>query len=561
MLSRRTLPLGALALLPLLTPLAPAQWRPVGTWIGAGDDALARAVPLGITFPFPGGAALSTVDVDSNGRVFLGRQGTSDPSESVGELLGGTPSLAILWDDLVADGGIYFDATNPGVATITWVDVREQLSPRQFTMQLQLLASGQILMLYDSRVPALDGLVGVSDGQGPDPGSSDLSAGTWSAANPTAYELFPGGANGCDLAGSLLVFTPNGQGGYQVVRGTVPDPSFGIAEPGRSGCIERAITFSPNGQGGYVVTDGGTADWDFAQGRALGLGDDQTTVEPLGFTFPLPGGTAVQQLEIDSNGRVFEAGFQSSDFTPTPSELAAAPGATIAPYWTDLDPRVVGEVYAHRIAGAFTVTWAGVPKTSGLLANTVQLRVEPDGTIQFLYFDVAFEPVGIGRALLIGLSRGGLGTAPAEVDLSALPRNSGTNSTVYEWFDVDNGDRFDLDRSVPRLRFTGLPDVGQRFTLDVVDAPPGTAGLYYLAGQPVSLPLASIAGLEGCILLTDSSLAISPPLAAGTPLPFVIPSMPSLAGATANFQAIVVGPNLNAAGVLPTDELLLTIGR
>ena len=61
--------------------------------------------------------------------------------------------------------------------------------------------------------------------------------------------------------------------------------------------------------------------------------------------------------------------------------------------------------------------------------------------------------------------------------------------------------------------------------------------------------------------LTDSSLAISPPLAAGSGLPFVIPNTPSLAGASANFQAIVVGPNLNAASALPTDELLLTIGR
>ncbi len=231
------------------TPQAGGQWSVstcngcfLSTYsnnLGLGDDVLSRNNALGFAFPLPGGGTTNSIDVDSNGWIGLvaNAHGASDYTESVTEFLGNPQRIAACWDDLNPSngGGVYFD-TAPGMAYITWAGVPEFSNTGSNTFQIQLMASGEFVLAYESMTVA-DCLVGHSLGNGTaDPGPSDLS-------NPVSITTLSHGVNAPPTFGSQITMTtrdfPAGStAGVHVMALSGLNPGIDLTPQGMPGCFQ-----------------------------------------------------------------------------------------------------------------------------------------------------------------------------------------------------------------------------------------------------------------------------------------------------------------------------------
>lgn len=110
------------------------------------------------------GVAYNGFHVGSNGYVTFG-SGDSDYDESLGEHFA-LPRVAPLYDDLnpSSAGTVSWRRFGDHVA-VTWQDVPEYNTSNQNTFQVQLFYDGRITMSWLD-IAAVDGIVGLSDGQG-----------------------------------------------------------------------------------------------------------------------------------------------------------------------------------------------------------------------------------------------------------------------------------------------------------------------------------------------------------------------------------------------------------
>jgi hypothetical protein len=185
-----------------------------GELLATGDDT-STEVALGQPFAFQG-QAWTSVFVNSNGNLTFGA-GDGDFSESVGELLGGPPRIAPLWDDLDArpGQGLVIAETGSHDTTIHFVSVPQYADLDGNYFSVRLGRSGKVEVEYGPTGRG-DALVGVTEGGGAsDPGETDLSEGCgWRLAFPaegTTYELFDAGLSPpepFDLALETLLFAP-----------------------------------------------------------------------------------------------------------------------------------------------------------------------------------------------------------------------------------------------------------------------------------------------------------------------------------------------------------------
>ena len=166
----------------VVTPGASAFFTPTSAALALTDDSVSPQV-LPFPMPLTDGTMTNDITISSNGFVTLnGTNTNSDFSESVGELLGQDPRIALLWDDLnVADattpGAIHFDVDPSGNAVyVTYLAVVEFGGAAPNTAQLMIDNAGNFELRYGT-VGLLDALVGFSLGGGAsDPGNTDLSA-------------------------------------------------------------------------------------------------------------------------------------------------------------------------------------------------------------------------------------------------------------------------------------------------------------------------------------------------------------------------------------------------
>jgi hypothetical protein len=141
------------------------------------------------------------------------------------------------------------------------------------------------------------------------------------------------------------------------------------------------------------------------QGRPLpALGDDDSSPVTIPFPFPFYGRTYTEVfLNSDGNLTFNEADSAAADRT-LGRFLAGAP--RIAPLFTDLDPsRNPQGVRVLAAPTRLVLTWAGVPEFQDFgngVAQTFQVRLYPDGRIEFAYFGVA--PSGA----IVGITPGDL---------------------------------------------------------------------------------------------------------------------------------------------------------
>lgn len=552
----------------------------IGSPLSLGNDSIAAGNVLGFSFEFPDGTSVTSVDIDSNGRVLRPNGGLSDPTESIAELLTAGSSICVLWDDLdPSDPGaddVYFHTYNDGsndVAVITWKDVVKSGQSTTFTVQAVLRDDDSFSMWWSASTPAGEGLVGASAGSnGADPGVFDLDCGPLlsTQGEPTLYELFDGGSP-FDLAGHGIDWLPFGGGVYAVstpFSGTCvpPTPPTQARRTGIAcGGIETpvAIDFKPDGTGGYNVTTS-TNTYDGNVGGSLGIATDEgIAIAVLNFTFLMPGGTPVTALAVDANGRLIIGGL--SDASPTMAEFLGAAGGVLAPAWGDFDvtnPASTGAIkFATNGTDYATVTWDHVAQFQGTIPLTFQIQLfganhatNPNGwTVVFEDMAELDTNLGFGQGnWIVGCSAGGGAADPGEHDMTSLPIASASDPTVYEFFAHSVPEPWDLGpTSTPglELAFSSLPRIGTNFDLGLSNIPAGASAAWMLIGfSNLELDL-SVLGVP-CDLYSSIAVPAQPMTwTVGSPTASYSLPITGMPGIPLVMQSVIVNLGANPLGL------------
>lgn len=568
-------------------PLALAQTFPcyestLGNNLSLGDDQVAQGLPLGFTFPGPSGANVTTIDVSSNGFVWLASN--ANPRCCNGEaakLVSQAPSLCPLWVDLnpaaaPAGGGVFFNTfpasgSTPARAVVTWRDVPEwNSSSLPLTFQLQIDATGAMFFSYDANI-SLQGhnaLVGVSEGNLHPSGTAnwnfvDVSSSNPpinTGTNPTFFEeLQPWSF---DLQGRTFLVTPNGQGGY-----TVADPAncapatwsrFGAGCPRPPVFYElfqipngidlgnTAMLVSPNGLGGWTVVP--TTGFYTPASAPIPTGDDVVTGPfALPWTWVWSSGST-NSFDVSSNGFVWlnSGNGNSRCCSGSPFQLLADP-ASICGHWMDLAPHVAGSIHVDTdpLTTDVHVTWLNVPEygTGTSTSNTFQISLFANGSFRLSYQNV----VSISHDALTGFSPGGQLDDPGSIDFTtAIPFDTGPGGSSLG-LDAQAGAR---------------PQLGTTFPLELSGVSPGSALGLLMLGLVQFLPGfdLTVIGMPGCTqyVSLDGSLAF--PLAPVPQVGVPLPNNTALVGFVLYVQGATLTPGINQLGIAVSNGGVMTLG-
>lgn len=235
-----------------------------------------------------------------------------------------------------------------------------------------------------------------------------------------------------------------------------------VSRPNPFNLASKGITFTPAAE--FTKYSWETVDGVFdtdaaANGTVLDkLNDDDTRLVPMEFAFPFYGKT-YHEVWVNSDGNLtFGEGYGYSDQRSI-GALAGGP-PRIAALYSDLDPsRNLRAVRVLSEAERFVVSWVEVPEFGGSRQpQTFQLRLYPDGRIEFAYRTVNVNDAAVGIApgrstgatelvsFLAGSARQ-FGTAVAErfsnsdtIDTLLLAqRFYETHEDAYDYLAVYNG--------------------------------------------------------------------------------------------------------------------------
>lgn len=137
-----------------------------------------------------------------------------------------------------------------------------------------------------------------------------------------------------------------------------------------------------------------------AGGQAVELGDDDSREVRLPFAFPFFG-QRYQSVFLNSDGNLT---FTSSDASATDRSLGRMSSGPprISALFRDLDPtKASGRVLTTSAPDAFVFTWDRVPEYRDVgtgAPETFQIRLYPDGKIEFAYSDVTTQEAVVGIA-------------------------------------------------------------------------------------------------------------------------------------------------------------------
>lgn len=431
--------LGALAALgSTLSLQAQCYESQTGTSIGTGDDTLLPIQALGFAFPF-GGATYTNVHVCTNGFVYLSNSGTPAPggtnlTATTAVLVGGSPMIAAYWSDLNVQAGtgtVKFNAL-AGKAVITWENTVEYGDTNQFSVQLQLMSTGEIDMAYDGRCQvrtAGDFIVGMSEGGGATLPAASNFAVTNTSTTTTNFQIFNNTTLPFTLTGQTIQFVAAapgyvwipgqcaganvsyGSGCYSVSNSAyqlITSPTAASAAMAGTG-----VVFIPSGSN-YLLTPGGTYVPPSGSATVLTLTDDSSVITPaLTSAFAYPGGTTTA-LSVCSNGHVAVAAGNSNIYSPTAATMLANP-QTAWYSWHDFNPAAVGSgsVKFEQVGSVAYITWDGVYSYSGTTAaaaNTMQFQFDTaSGTVTIVWVSISTNShtLPAGEPWLAGYSPGG----------------------------------------------------------------------------------------------------------------------------------------------------------
>jgi hypothetical protein len=556
-----------------------------GASIGSGDDVVLPQQALGFAFSF-GGATYTDIHVSTNGLVHLSNAGV--PAHSGAHCCSGdsatlvatTPKIAPYWSDLVvpAASAVKFNAL-PGKAVITWENAYEygDVAQNLFSVQLQLLQSGEIYFAYDGRCSirtAGDFLIGMSEGSGAAvPAPSDLSV-VGVSGTTTLFEIFNNTGLAYDLAGQTLQFVPTGPTGYAWVptacasahanygQGcyTVASSVYELFPTNAIDLANSSMTLLFTGNGYTAIP--GLTQYVAPSGAAtsLVLGDDAQTTVTLPSPFVYAGG-ATTTMSVCSNGYIsVDATGNGTAFTPVSATMVAAPFAGFW-IWHDLNPSLAGsgQVKFEVVGSTAYITWDGVYSYNTSNPETFQFQLDlTTGSVTFAFGTLG----GFGNGWLVGYSGGGPSAGdPGSIDLSAaLP------ATIP----VPGNDLLPL-----ALSAAPLPLAGSTVTYTTTNIPQfvPASGLY-VAITILSIGQVAAPGLDlgflgapGCPALVQSldltlaTIGATPTLTSTFTYPASVPTgLQIFAQAAALFAPNSLPNGQNAFGLSTSNGVASTVG-
>jgi uncharacterized protein (TIGR03437 family) len=197
----------------------------------------------------------------------------------------------------------------------------------------------------------------------------------------------------------------------------------------------ETLGFTP--QGGayrYAVSNGGYDAAAASSGAPLAaLDDDDSRLVPLPFAFPFFG-VAYSQVYVNSDGNLTFTAADTASTERSLGRMTAGP-PRIAPLFDDLNPALTaGGVRVLSESARLVVSWAAVPEYGGGPAQTFQVRLYPDGRIEFSY--AGARPT----SAVVGIAPGGLKGSTSLIDFLDDPSGSYT-AAVGERF----GNSLDID--------------------------------------------------------------------------------------------------------------------
>lgn len=437
-----------------------------GITVGTGDDIVLAGQTLPFAFPF-NGATYTTVHPSTNGFVYLGN-GTASTlanccSGNVTALTtSSSPMLAPWWTDLnmiAGTGAVKFNAS-PAAAVVTWENAVEYGNSVPFSVQLQLLPTGEFDFIWDARVAIRSSktfLVGMSPGAGATAGAQTNFAVVGTSATNTNHQIF-GPANGAvSVSGKGVHFVPTnpgfvwvptncsashtsyGAGCYSAPGGLFYE-LFNDAVAANAGLQGNALLLTPAG-GNYVPSWlPGTATALYlppsAAAVAMATSDDGDTPVALPLPLTLPSGAA-NNLVVSHNGIITvttaTVGNNYFDYTPSGAEMAAALGLAFYPGWHDWndgDTVGTGRIKTELVGGTFCITWDNVENYPVGVANPGTMQVQfqlATGVVTYVW--TAIDPSTastFGTSYLVGFKADGALADPGSISLAtALPPTVG----------------------------------------------------------------------------------------------------------------------------------------
>lgn len=435
--------------LPLGVPAASAQYN---VW----------QVDLGFAFTMPGGTTTTQLWADRHGRLYLPNAGNSQAASTGASLVYSQSGvIGVFWDSLSvpSDPYVFVFTDGSSVCSITWNGVG---FGGGWTFQCQVYASGRIVMLYDSRCPVTNPVIGVSPGTGvtlppPEDFSATLTGTPIVTPSPTVFEDFDVPQPSFDLQSSALEFIPTGAGGVLgwtvFATGGVVDP---VVVPAASrtfagGCYcRKTYRYEPDGSGGFDAS-AVAGSYDANIGTLVGAtADDAITAVgvDLGFAMTFPDGLSHQFVDVDPNGRIAPTGAFGAVGDQSPS-LADITGDGYPYYfglWADWDvtrPESDGIYFTNVPGVSATFTWRDVAQYSFGAAQpcTWQIRLFANGDVHVTHEDLAgLNQIGASADdVAVGLTSGFASTA-SETDHSMLGATAtSVPGIVFEWWDASSG--------------------------------------------------------------------------------------------------------------------------
>ena len=580
MLRKVTASLFALGVAAAVSAQSPCFDTVLGTDLLLTDDSNSAALPLGFTFTY-NGVAYTDICVSSNGYIWLGAvAGLADFSPTEAELLAQAPRICPMWTDLnpgaVGSGHIYFDASVPGIAKITWAGVYQYNTTNQNSMQVVLDASGSVTVTYGPCTTAANPIVGASPGAGSVSNLVSLATRpvvitqnnfaevlTATTGTPFVYSntkmLWSPTSPGYLI--SDVSCTPNSlplPASSQSVGSGCPAPTgpslyevFSAANP--ADLNGRNLSLLPSGATDYIALPNISPTWFSGFTNRLTAGDDDNLPLTLPFAFPF-NGTTISQIYACGNGYItLGATAPTVDWTPTTAEMLAGP-ARVMGFWRDLyAPGAVSPagVYADLdvATGEYVITWNAVPEYQTNPAETFQIALSPSGQMTIRWQTVQVTT----GTFYVGYTAGGNSADPGVSDLSAV--NGRTVSTT-------------VVRPLTIAAATGsTPQVGGTFTVNasnIQSLPNGVFTILLISTEvPGGIPL-DVLGLTGCtayVQLPEIASFFNLTLgAATTTFPVAIPSGSAFYGLSLMSQAISDDLTANAFGYRVSNGLRWNLG-
>ena len=513
MLRKVTASLLALGVAAAVSAQGPCFDLALGTNLALTDDSNSAALPLGFSFTY-NGVTYTDICVCSNGYIWLGPvAGAADFSPTEAELLAQAPRICPMWTDLnpgaAGSGQVYYDASVPGVAKITWAGVFQYNTTNQNSVQVVIDASSSVTITYGPCTTAANPIVGASPGVGSV--SNPVSLATRPLVitqNNFAQVITAAAGTPFVYSNTKMLWSPTSPGylisDVSCTPNSLPVPatsqSVGIGCPAPAGpslyetfgAANAAdlsglnLTLLPSGTTDYIALPNLSPAWFSGFTTNLAAGDDTTHLVTLPFSFPYNGGVETQ-IYVSSNGFFTLGATNPGSGCCTGNVTTMLAGSPrLSGWWEDLDASAGGGVFADldALTGEFVVTWNAVPEyVAPANVNSFQIALSPSGSMTWRWQTV----VGTGGPYLAGYSKGGNSADPGVANLSAV--NGATISTT-------------VVRPLTIAAATGSrPQLGGTFTVNasnIQSLPNGVFSILLISTEiPGGLPL-DVLGLTGC---------------------------------------------------------------